>query len=243
MGNMPITAKRTGLINQGEFNMSNASLIIGESGTGKSTSLRNLNPAETFIINVLNKPLPFRGGKKSYTPLSTDGLTGNYYSTDDHATILRTIRFVNTKRPEIKTLIIDDFQYIMCNEYMSRAMERGFDKFAEIGQHAHGILKALPTLREDLDIFVLSHSEPNENGKMKVKTIGKMIDNNVTFEGMFTMVLQTEISDGAYSFITQGDARHIAKSPMGMFEGRTVPNDLAFVKDMMTAYNHTDIAM
>jgi hypothetical protein len=94
----------------------------------------------------------------------------------------------------------------------------------------------LPTLRDDLDIFILTHSEPNELGKMKIKTIGKMIDNNVTIEGMYSTVLQTELRDGQYTFITQGDARHIAKSPMGMFDSRNIPNDLAIVKQRMSAY-------
>lgn len=223
--------------------MSNMSLIIGESGTGKSTSIRNLDPKETFIINIVNKPLPFRGFKNSYTLVSPDGTTGNYYASDNYSYIEMVIKKINAKRPDIKNLIIDDFQYLMSNEFMSRAMERGFDKFSEIGQHAWSIIQLLPTLRDDLDCFVLSHSEPNEHGKMKLKTIGKMIDEKVTIEGRFTVVLQTEMKDGDYQFITQGDARHIAKSPMGMFEKRNIPNDLAFVKEKMSAYYNEDIAI
>lgn len=216
--------------------MSNTSLIIGESGTGKSTSIRNLNPAETFIINVLNKPLPFKGYKASYTKISADAKTGNYYSSDDYQRIEQLIKKVNAERLEIKTLIIDDFQYLMANEFMRRALERGYDKFSEIAKNAHGLLKLLPTLRDDLDVFILTHSESNEQGKMKIKTIGKMLDEKITIEGMFAMVLQTELTDGNYHFITQGDARHIAKSPMGLFETRDIPNDLAFVKQHMNSY-------
>lgn len=223
--------------------MSNTSLIIGESGTGKSTSIRNLDPKETFIINVLNKPLPFRGYKSSYTKLSSDGASGNYYSSDNYDNIIRLARGISEKRPDIKTLIIDDFQYLMANEFMSRALERGYDKFSEIGKHAYDLLKLLPTLREDLDVFILTHSESNEQGKMKIKTIGKMLDEKITIEGMYAMVLQTELTNGHYNFITQGDARHIAKSPMGMFEERNIPNDLAFVKQKMTTYYNEDIAL
>lgn len=222
--------------------MSNASLIIGESGTGKSTSIRNLNPAETFIINVLNKPLPFRGYKASYKPLSPNGDQGNYYSTDDYQKIERVIKLIDKKRLEIKTLIIDDFQYLMANEFMNRALERGYDKFSEIGKHAHDLLKLLPNLRDDLDIFILTHSESNDQGKMKIKTIGKMLDEKITIEGMYAMVLQTELMNGSYNFITQGDARHIAKSPMGMFQDRNIPNDLAFVKAKMSDYYNEAIA-
>lgn len=222
--------------------MSNTSIIMGESGTGKSTSIRNLNPKETFIINVLNKPLPFRGYKKNYTMVSPDGTTGNYYTSDIYEHIELVIKKINAKRSDVKTLIIDDFQYLMANEYMSRALERGYDKFSEIGKHAHDLLKLLPTLREDLDVFILTHSEPNESGKMKIKTIGKMLDEKITIEGMYSMVLQTELVNGDYHFITQGDSRHIAKSPMGMFEQRNIPNDLAFVKEKMANYYNEDIA-
>lgn len=223
--------------------MSNTSIIIGESGTGKSTSIRSLNPKETFIINVLNKPLPFRGYKNNYTRVSPDGATGNYYSSDNYDAINLVIRKIDLKRPDIKTLIIDDFQYLMANEFMNRALERGYDKFSEIGKHAYDLLKMLPTLREDLDIFILTHAEQNENGKMKVKTIGKMLDEKITIEGMYAMVLQTELTNGDYHFITQGDARHIAKSPMGMFEERNIPNDLAFVKQKMSSYYNEDIRL
>jgi len=223
--------------------MSNTSIVMGESGTGKSTSIRNLNPKETFIINVMNKPLPFRGYKQNYVRLSSDGADGNYYSSDSYDNISRVIKLIELKRTEIKTLIIDDFQYLMASEFMSRALERGYDKFSEIGKHAFDLLKLLPTLRDDLDIFILTHSEPNENGKMKIKTIGKMLDEKITIEGMYSMVLQTELMNGNYSFITQGDARHIAKSPMGMFEDRNIPNDLAFVKSKMDQYYNEDIAI
>jgi hypothetical protein len=217
--------------------MSNTSLIIGESGTGKSTSVRNLNSKETFIISVCNKPLPFRGYKSMYKAITGwDDKTGNYYATNDHTKILRCIKAVDKDRPEIKNLIIDDFQYIMCSEFMSRVTERGFDKFSEIGQHAYNVVNVLPSLREDLNCFVLSHSEANEQGKMKVKTIGKLLDDKVVLEGLFTVVLQTEISEAGYRFLTQGDARHIAKSPMDMFDDKYIPNDLSYVVEKMNQY-------
>src|SRR5271169_3038019 len=103
--------------------MSNAILILGESGTGKSTSFRNLNHEETFIINVLDKPLPFRGYKSKYIKLSPDGLTGNYYESDDHDKITRIINLVNKKRTDIKNLIIDDFGFTITNTFMKRSRE------------------------------------------------------------------------------------------------------------------------
>src|SRR5579859_1663873 len=223
--------------------MSNTSLIIGESGTGKSTSLEHLNPKETFIINVLDKPLPFRGYKKNYTKLSPDGSQGNYYASDDYSSLIRCIRNINNKRPEIKNLVIDDWQYTMCNEFMRRATETGSTKFTEIGQHAWSIIRELVGCREDLYCFVLSHSDTDANGKYKCKSIGKMLDEKITIEGMFTIVLHTQIMDGAYRFLTQNDGAHIAKSPRGMFEDKYIANDLAFVKDKMDHYYHEDIAI
>lgn len=222
--------------------MSNLTLVIGESGTGKSTSMANLDCKETFVINVINKPMPFRGSQKKYIPIKNwNDKEGNLYASDDYEQIMNCIKMVNQTRPEIKTLIIDDFQYVMGNEFMRRCLERGYDKFSEIGSHAWMIMTLLKNLRGDLDCFVLSHSEPNELGKMKIKTIGKMLDDKISLEGMVTTLLQTEVQDGKYSFVTQGDARHIAKSPMGMLD-RTIPNDLSIVKARMNAYFNEDVA-
>lgn len=217
--------------------MSNTVLIIGESGTGKSTSIRNLNPKETFIINICNKPLPFRGYKSNYKTITGwDDREGNYYASNDYAKIIKCLQIIDKQRPEIKNIIIDDFQYVMCAEFMDRVTERGYDKFSEIAQHAYKIIDVLPGLREDLNCFVLSHSEANEHGKMKVKTIGKLLDEKVVLEGRFTTVLQTEISEAGYRFLTQGDARHIAKSPMDMFDEKYIPNDLQYVVEKMNNY-------
>lgn len=217
-------------------------LILGESGTGKSSSIEKLNHKETFIIAVCNKPLPFRGFKSKYIPMKGwDCKEGNYYSTENHERIIKLLKIIDKDRPEIKTIIIDDFQYILSEEFMSRVTERGFDKFSEIAAHAWEIIKLLPNLRADLNCFVLSHSEHGENGKMKLKTIGKLLDDKVVIEGRFTLVLQTDISESGYHFLTQGSKSHIAKSPHGMFENRLIPNDLAFVIDKMNSYYNDDI--
>jgi hypothetical protein len=214
--------------------MATNTLIMGESGTGKSTSIRNLNPKETFIINVLDKPLPFKGFKANYTKFEKGA--GNYFASDDHAAILRVINIVNRQRQDIKHVIIDDFQYIMANEFMRRARENGFAKFTEIAQHAWEILKTCSEARDDLHFFVLSHTESDAAGKVKIKTIGKMMDEKITVEGMFTVVLHTLIIDGQHKFLTQNDGVHIAKSPMGMFDSQMIDNDLLAVKNKIDDY-------
>lgn len=211
--------------------MSNTTLIIGESGTGKSTALRNLDPKETFIINVLNKPLPFKNFKSKYNDDRK-----NYLATDNWSTILNYIKAINERRDDIKTLIIDDFQYIMANEFMYRATERGFDKFSDIANHAWIIIKTLIETREDLYCFVLSHSDMDQTGRMKCKTIGKMLDDKITLEGMFSVVLHSQVIDGKYQFLTQNNGTHVAKSPMDMFSDIYIDNDLALIKEKMSEY-------
>lgn len=216
--------------------MANTVLIMGQSGTGKSTSITTLDSSETFIINVIDKPLPFRGFKKKYIPCADKAMVGNYCATDRFELITRIIKIVNENRPDIKNLIIDDFQYIMCNEFMRRSKERGYDKFTEIGHNAWSILRDLGACREDLDCFVMSHSELDNDGRYKFKTIGKMLDDKITVEGMFTIVFHTTIIDGKYKFITENDGVHIAKSPRGMFESKYIDNDLQGVKKLMNEY-------
>jgi len=213
--------------------MSNLTLIIGESGTGKSTSIENLPPEETYIINVIGKKMPFRGFNKNYSPDKK-----NYICTDDYSKILKTLQGINNNElaKHIKNIVIDDFQYVMANEFMRRASENGWNKFTEIGQHAFAIVDECLKMRDDLFIFILSHSELGDNGKMKIKTIGKMLDEKISLEGMFTTVMHTSIVDGKFKFITQNDGSHIAKSPCGMFEDLHIDNDLLAIKNSMINY-------
>jgi hypothetical protein len=211
--------------------MSNCTLIIGESGTGKSTSIRNLNPESTFILNILDKPLPFKGYKKHFNVEKK-----NYFASDDYSQLLAYIKAVNDRRPEVTTLIIDDFQYLLANEFMRRSSEKGYDRFTDIGKHAWDVIKALTETREDLYCFVLSHSDSDATGRMKCKTIGKMLDDKITLEGMFTMVFHSMLVDGEYKFLTQNNGIHMAKTPMGMFEDKLIANDLSFVIEKMNNY-------
>jgi len=211
------------------------SLIMGKSGTGKSTSLRNLNPAETFIINILDKPLPFRGSKSKYKLFSKDNPQGNYFTSDKAADVCWMISYINTKRPDIKVLIIDDWQYIMCNEFMRRAPEKGFGKFAEIGMNAWSVIDTLKTCRDDLISFLTAHTQ-TEEGETSIKTTGKMLDTQTSLDGYFTCIFHSKVVDGTYKFLTQHDGAHVARSPMGLFEGMMVDNDLLMIKDRLIQY-------
>lgn len=208
--------------------MSNMIMILGESGTGKSTSIENLKPEETFIIQVVNKPLPFKGFKNKYTILSKENDKGNRYITDRSEQIVKIFDLVN-KRTEITNLIIDDSQYIMANEYMRRGTEKGYDKFSEIAMKFFNVVDKAMDLRENLNVIFLHHTDISDTGKIKAKTVGKLIDNAVTLEGRFSTVLMAEVDDGKYYFRTQNNGYDTCKSPRGMFEDLRIPNDLQYV--------------
>ncbi len=217
--------------------MSNTVLVIGQSGSGKSTALRTLDPTSTFIINVIDKPLPFRGFKKGYKPLTKENMTGNYFTSHDWATIVRCIEMVNNERPDITTLVIDDWQYILSYEFINRASERGFDKFSDLANHGWSTMNACTKKnRGNLTIFILAHSDTDNLGRSKLKTIGKMLDEKITLEGLFTTVLHSRIIDGQYLFQTQDNGDFLAKSPIGMFEEFVIPNDLLVVKGAVESY-------
>lgn len=219
--------------------MSQAILIIGESGTGKSTSIRTLPPAETFIINVANKPLPFRGHRKKYIRMSPDGKEGNQIATDSHSKIMRILQHVNEKRPEIKYLILDDFGFTISGDFMRKASQRGYDKFTEIGSNTWQIIDLIQSLRDDLFVFVTMHTDIDAHGKSKPKTVGKMIDQYVVLEGRFTYVFHSIITDSGYFFLTNNDGIHMAKSPMDMFPMK-IENDLLMIVEMINEYENTD---
>jgi len=220
--------------------MSQIIVIYGESGTGKSTSLRTLDPKETFVINVMGKPLPFKGWKNQYT-LRTKETGGNMLISDNSQHIVSILTSVDKKMPEIKNIIIDDFQYTMANEFMRRATEKGYDKFTQIGQNAWNIISQAGALRDDLKVFFLTHSDTDEMGKSKIKTIGKMLDDKICLAGLFTIVLYSTMIDDRYVFLTQSTSNAIAKSPLGMFEEKIIENDLSYVINKINEYEIDDI--
>ena len=159
--------------------MAQSILVIAESGTGKSTSIETLDPLETFIVNVANKPLPFKGWKKKYTLWSKDNPTGNMYDKSTVSNIEACIKYVNDKRPEIKNLVIDDFQYMSSFEFFERVDEKGYEKFTQIGAGLARIARMPKDMREDLMVFYLTHAEEavdmEGKKKYKAKTIGEEI--------------------------------------------------------------------
>lgn len=194
-------------------------LILGESGTGKTTSLRNFAEGEIAVVNVAGKPLPFRG--------KFETLQG----TIDARAILNFMRTTSAKR-----IVIDDCQYIMSFQYMRRIKENGWDKFNDLQSDFFSIIEAAYTLPDDVVVYFLSHLETKDDGRQKIKTIGKMLDEKITLEGMFTTVLKTYVSDGRYYFLTQNSGNDTVKSPLGMFADFAIDNDLRYVDEKIRNY-------
>ena len=195
-------------------------LVIGQSGTGKSYSMKNFNEEEICLISVQKPLLPFR---KKFSETEV---------TDKYSDIISTMK--STKK---KVIVIDDTQYLMCNEFMRRATEKGYDKFTEIAQNFWSlVVQEINGLPDDTIVYLLCHTATDENGVEKMKTIGKLVDEKITPEGLFTIVLKTAVSDGNYAFVTQNNGKDTVKSPEGMFTTYAINNDLKYVDEKIRNY-------
>ena len=192
-------------------------LIMGESGTGKSTSIRNCDPKTTAIINPVGKPLPFKG---KFTMFNSETEAGK---------ICKFMREqVNVGK---KLLVVDDFQYILSVPYMNRIKEAGWDKWNDFGSNYFEIIEICKELPDDVVVAYMTHTETLENGITTIKLIGKLLREKITIEGLFTIVLRTGVNEGKYYFYTQNSGKDTVKSPMGMFPTYAVDNDLNYVAD------------
>lgn len=198
--------------------MAIAVLVMGESGSGKSCSMRNFNSDEIGIFNVASKPLPFKNDLKKA----------------DKATYNSIIKALS--KPNLKTYVIDDSQYLMAFEMFERAKETGYNKFTDIALNFKNLITFISTgVPNDVIVYFLHHVETTEQGRIKAKTSGKMIDNQLTLEGLFSIVLLANNEMNEYKFITQSNGFTTAKSPLGMFEPE-IDNDLKMVDKIIREY-------
>ena len=199
--------------------MAIGAFILGHSGSGKSFSLRNLPPEQVGFINVVGKYLPFRGA--SFKQVVTDDTR---YIQD---------LLVKSTKPII---VIDDFQYLMSNQFMRDSDIKGFDKYTQNGKNIWQILNTINyEMKPYQRVYILSHTD-DVDGKTKLKTIGKMLDEKITPEGMVGIVLQTHIENNQHYFITQNNGTTTVKAPFEMFTDRLIPNDLNAVDDAICDY-------
>ncbi len=202
-------------------------MILGESGTGKSASLRNLDPAQTLLIQAVAKPLPF---KNAWQKCTADTPTGSIFHTDNPSAICKAID--KTTKPII---VIDDFQYVMANAFMRRSEEKGYDKFTEIARGAWDILNAATSAGANKRVYILSHTATDDHGT-RAKTIGKLLDEKITIEGMLSIVLRTKVINGQYVFCTCNSGSDTTKTPIGMFDSEHIDNDLMAVDKAICKY-------
>ena len=228
--------------------MANKILVTGYSGTGKTYSLATLNPKETFIICPDEKAPPFRGWKKNYLMADETGKfnpnTCNYLKTTNWEKIRAAMAFVSKNRPDIKTIVIDTITYAMIGEFMDKAKTVGFAKFTEMGDNVYKTLKSIDTLREELNVIVMAHTEVKSFNGVD-RTVfgvpgGKLVQDVVKPAGMFSIILETVVEkkgeDINYGFMTQNNTTNMAKSPADMFSGNIIPNDMAVVLESIRKF-------
>ena len=214
--------------------------IVGATGTGKSTSVKHLDPKETYIINVAKKELPFKGAEKLYNAEAK-----NYKEVDDANEITRLLKTISDKAPHIKNIIIEDSNYIMGFNMLARATEVGFTKFTIMAKDMEELIREARRLRDDLKVFYFTHPETIEDsGEIvgyKIKTAGKLIDNQIVLEGLLTICLYTHVEESkdgtaTYNFVTNRFKKYPAKSPDGMFADIKIPNNLQQVVNSIDEY-------
>lgn len=199
-------------------------LIIGKSGSGKSTSLRNCtNNPDWNMVNVLNKPLPFKGKIPSVV-------------TDDYQQVMKSLA-----GSKAKSIAVDDAGYLITNYFMRNHSSKGagnaiFSMYNTLADNFWNLIEFIKKLPDDKIVYIIMHEDINDFGDIKPKTIGKMLDEKICLEGMFTIVLRCVQENGKHLFVTQADGGAVSKSPMGMFETLEIDNDLALVDKTIREY-------
>ena len=197
-------------------------LLIGASGTGKSTSLRNFNKDEVAVINVLGKPLPFKTDIKAP-------------KIDNYQVILDQIA-----KTSKNTIVIDDANYLITNEFMNKSSVKGFDKYNEIGNHFFELINGIKNIKGNKTVYLIMHEDTDENGNIKPKTIGKLLDDKVNIQGMFTVCIRSMFENGNYIFRLKTNGQDCVKTPFGMFENDTMENDLKEFNKVVREYYELD---
>lgn len=224
--------------------MANIVMILGSTGSGKSTSIKTLNPKETVIINLLKKRLPFKGSTALYNEANK-----NLFNVEDYNVIVNYLTAMSSNAPHVKNVIIDDLTYVMRKEFMKRAKETGYAKFTELAQHFQQIISTCENMRDDMNVFLIMHSEEVQSDKIttgyKASTIGNLVDSaynpiEVVPMVLFSAVRYSDKGEATFGFYThrckEGTVEIPAKTPDGMFEENFIPNDLGYVVKVMEEY-------
>lgn len=197
-------------------------LLIGASGSGKSTSLRNFKGDEVAVVNVLGKPLPFKSDIKAG-------------KCDDYATILKAI----ASTPK-KTIVIDDSNYLITSEFMNKSSIKGYDKYNELANNFWNLINGIKNIEGGKTVYLIMHEDTDENGNVKPKTIGKLLDDKVNIQGMFTICIRAMFDNGNYIFRLKTNGQDCVKTPFGMFESDSMENDLKEFDKVVREYYELD---
>lgn len=197
-------------------------LLIGKSGSGKSASLRNFKKDELAIANVLGKPLPFKSNLEAP-------------KVDDYATILKAIEHTSKK-----VIVIDDANYLITNEFMAKSSVKGFDKYNEIGNNFFNLINGIKNVKGGKTVYLIMHEDTDDEGNVKPKTIGKLLDDKVNIQGMFTVCIRSMFENGKYIFRLKTNGQDCVKTPIGLFEDDEMENDLKIVDEKIREYYELD---
>lgn len=211
--------------------MSTPILLLGESGHGKSSAMRNLDPSKTLLIQAVKKSLPWKMGPDSgWQRWDQEAKKGNIFVEDNADKIIALMK--GTKK---KIIVVDDYQYILSNELLRRWKEKGYDKFSEVGYNGLNLIHVAMSLPDDVHVYFLAHTMIDDDGVVKIKTPGKLMA-TYSVEGLFSLVLRALVRDGSYFFATVNSGSDTVKAPAGMFKEELIPNDLVLVEEAVKEF-------
>lgn len=211
-------------------------MILGDSGTGKTRSIKTLNPQETLVIQPITKPLPFKSSE--WKVWNSEKKTGSKIHTESYAMITKIISAAESYGK--KYIVIDDAQYLMLNDELKRTDEIGFKKFTDMAKSYVDLIKFITNHKSKLIVYLMTHTETNEQGEIKAKTTGKMIREKVVLEGLFSIVLRCHAKDGKHFFSTKTNGLDCVKTPEEMFNEETIENDLTLVNQAIINYGYLE---
>lgn len=230
--------------------MSNVICLAGLSNTGKSTSLKYLDPTETFIVSCTNKQLQIPGFRKKYPKVTiADGkLVGNWYISNDYEKITKILQLVNMKRPDIHNIVIDDLNYLLSNEIMERALEKGYEKFSQQAKNYYDIINLAQSLRDDLTVVVISHiinDGTDIEPSWKLYSSGKMLDRTVNLDGLFSYIIYTdkyvdENDEVQYRFRTKTNGNDTCRTVAGCFADKFIEPNMQMVVDTINKFENEE---
>lgn len=224
--------------------MANNVILLGKTGTGKSTSIKGLDPKKTIIINVLGKKLPFKGSNNMYNKENK-----NFFQVEEYTSLITLLNNIDKNAPHILNIVIDDFAYIMRKEYFKRSKEQGYNKYTDLATHTQQIINTCENMRDNINVFFVYHSEDVISDgsivEFKVATIGKLLDTQYNPLEVVPMVLFSSVNfddngNATYGFYTHRCIENgviiPSKTPDGMFEEDFIPNDLGIIVEAMNEY-------